>query len=615
VNAAWPSKALAEVCEIKPPKSEAKRTLKDSDLVSFVPMEDLGIDQKFLEQKSERKLGQVAGSYTYFADGDVLLAKITPCFENGKLSIAKGLRNGIGFGSSEYIVFRPSNELSNEYLYYFLLQESFRLDGIKTMSGAVGHKRVSKEFIERYRIPLPPLSEQQRIVAILDEAFAGLLKATENAEKNLKNARDLFESYLNSVFSTGECPSTALAEVCSISSRLVDPRKPPFIDLPHLGAGNMASKTGALSDIKTAREEGLKSGKFLFDSTMVLYSKIRPYLMKACRPDFKGLCSADVYPLSPNSGQLDRNFLFHLLMSKDFTDFAISGSDRAGMPKVNREHLFKYSFKLPSIGEQVLLARKLDKLAIESNRLATFYERKLVDFAALKQSILQKAFYGELSNTATQAVVQSTPGIADMRRETALVIALAYERHKRNKRDKSFGHTKEQKILHMVEAVAEFDLGRQPTRDAAGPNDFHHMLAAEEWAETNKYFRISERASGGYQFQPLRQYYELLASAKSLDQVVRNNIDRVIDVFIDMNMQEAEVFATVYAAWNNLLIEGKTPTDDEIVRAAREDWHPDKLKISRAKFVEGLRQVRQKNFKPKGQGRFVAALAQSRLPL
>ncbi len=179
MSAVWSSKVLAEVCKIKPPKGEAKRKLKDADLVSLVPMEDLGVDQKFLKPKVERKLGQVSGSYTYFAEGDVLLAKITPCFENGKLDIARYLTNGIGFGSSEYIVFRPRDELNNEYLYYFLSQDLFRADGAKTMSGAVGHKRVSKEFIERCRIPLPPLPEQQRIVAILEEAFAGLATATE----------------------------------------------------------------------------------------------------------------------------------------------------------------------------------------------------------------------------------------------------------------------------------------------------------------------------------------------------------------------------------------------------------------------------------------------------
>ena len=87
MKAGWQTKRLADVCEIKPPKVEARRRLSDKDSVSFVPMEDLGIDQKFFVPTQTRPLTEVAGSYTYFANGDVLLAKITPCFENGKLAL------------------------------------------------------------------------------------------------------------------------------------------------------------------------------------------------------------------------------------------------------------------------------------------------------------------------------------------------------------------------------------------------------------------------------------------------------------------------------------------------------------------------------------------------
>jgi type I restriction enzyme S subunit len=163
-------------------------------------MEDLGIDDKFVRATQAKPLSAVEGSYTYFADGDVLLAKITPCFENGKLGIAANLTNGIGFGSSEYIVFRPDTALNREYLYYYLSRETFRVEGAARMSGAVGHKRVAKEFIEGYPIPIPPLSEQRRIVGILDEAFEGIAAAKVSAEKNLQNARALFESHLQSVF-------------------------------------------------------------------------------------------------------------------------------------------------------------------------------------------------------------------------------------------------------------------------------------------------------------------------------------------------------------------------------------------------------------------------------
>ena len=174
----WLEKTLIEVCEIKPPKNEAKKILKNSDFVSFAPMEDLGINQKYLNPKKQRTLEDVAGSYTYFAEGDVLLAKITPCFENGKLGIAKNLTNGIGFGSSEYIVFRPNKELSNEFLYYFLSRKRFIEKGAVRMSGAVGHKRVSKEFIEGYKIAFPLLEVQKELVKKID----ALSKETQRLE-------------------------------------------------------------------------------------------------------------------------------------------------------------------------------------------------------------------------------------------------------------------------------------------------------------------------------------------------------------------------------------------------------------------------------------------------
>ena len=398
MKAGWRLEPIAVVCEIKPRKAEARCKISADDLVSFVPMESLGIDQKFLTTTRTRPLSEVAGSYTYFADGDVLLAKITPCFENGKLGIAADLMNGIGFGSSEYIVFRPNASIVKDWLYYFLSRESFRKEGAERMTGAVGHKRVAKDFIESYLIPVPLLLEQHRIVSILDEAFDGIATAKANAEKSLQNARAFFESHLQTVFSQRGKGwiEMKLADVCAITSTLVDPRKAEFLDLTHVGAGNIESKTGALFELKTAREEGLISGKFLFDESMVLYSKIRPYLMKVARPDFSGLCSADMYPLAPLPGEADKDYLFHLLLSKHFTDYAIQGSARAGMPKVNREHLFEFRVCLPSVSKQREIAAKLDELHEETQRLGAIYQQKLTALDDLKKSLLHQAFSGQL---------------------------------------------------------------------------------------------------------------------------------------------------------------------------------------------------------------------------
>jgi type I restriction enzyme S subunit len=242
------------------------------------------------------------------------------------------------------------------------------------------------------------LSEQQRIVGILDAAFEGIATAKANAEQNLRNARALFESHLDSAL-TESGPGweeRRFDEVCSITSTLVDPRKDEYRQLIHVGAGNIQPKTGALIELKTGQEEGLISGKFLFDESMVLYSKIRPYLMKVARPDFSGLCSADMYPLSPNPDVANRDFLFHLLLSKHFTDYAILGSARAGMPKVNREHLFEFRVSLPSVKVQQRIASGLDKLHEDTKRLASLYVAKLQQLDALKKSLLHQAFGGQL---------------------------------------------------------------------------------------------------------------------------------------------------------------------------------------------------------------------------
>ncbi len=183
-----------------------------------------------------------------------------------------------------------------------------------------------------------------------------------------------------------------LAEVCSIETALVDPRKPEYLSLIHIGGANIESETGTLVNLKSAEEEGLRSGKFAFDESMVLYSKIRPYLKKVARPDFKGLCSADIYPLSPNRNDLDRGFLYYLLLSQEFTDFALSGSARAGMPKVNREHLFKFRFSLPLLSEQQRIVGILDEAFDGIATAKANAEKNLQNARALFESHLQSVF-------------------------------------------------------------------------------------------------------------------------------------------------------------------------------------------------------------------------------
>ena len=198
----WEEKKLINVCELKPQKKEARDKLSETDLVTFLPMEDLGVLNKEIVGVKERQFKDVAGSYTYFANNDVLLAKITPCFENGKIGIARNLINGVGFGSSEYIVFRTQGSIEPEYLYYFLSRNKIREEGRKYMSGAVGHKRVSKDWIENYLISFPKsLKTQQTIVRKLDALSTETKKLEAIYQQKINDLEELKKSVLQKAFS------------------------------------------------------------------------------------------------------------------------------------------------------------------------------------------------------------------------------------------------------------------------------------------------------------------------------------------------------------------------------------------------------------------------------
>ncbi|MBC8509416.1 MAG: restriction endonuclease subunit S [Chloroflexi bacterium] len=279
-----------------------------------------------------------------------------------------------------------------DYLYWYL---TF-FDWQKAAEGdhKIKGKTLNKAKLKLLPVLVPPLPEQELIVRTLDETVATIATLTANTQKNLANALELFESELNRLLSQfgDQWVEKKLGEVCEIESNLVDPRDSKYIDQPHIGAGNIVSRTGELVAVQTAREEKLRSGKYVFDSRMVLYSKIRPYLMKVCRPPFDGLCSADVYPLLPVGSFISRNFLFYLLLSKHFTDYAISGSARAGMPKINRKHLFAYKRPFPPPDQQNHISSTLDIKLDEIRRLEGLYNKKLVVLTELKQSILNKTF-------------------------------------------------------------------------------------------------------------------------------------------------------------------------------------------------------------------------------
>ena len=184
IPAHWEAKRLKNVLRLNPSGTEIRRLPSDT-MVSFVPMEAVG-DYGGLDLSLTKALSDIGDGYTHFRDGDILVAKITPSFENGKGALTNELVNGIGFGSTELHVLRCTFDLDVWYAFYLTLASVFRKLGEAEMYGAAGQKRVPESFISNLVHPLPPLPEQRAIATFLDRETDKIDELVSQKERLIK---------------------------------------------------------------------------------------------------------------------------------------------------------------------------------------------------------------------------------------------------------------------------------------------------------------------------------------------------------------------------------------------------------------------------------------------
>lgn len=230
-------------------------------------------------------------------------------------------------------------------------------DKIYSMGKGMAQRNLDMPSFKKLQIPVPPLSEQQRIVEELD-LLSGII---EKKKAQLKELDTLAQSIFYDMFGDNNYEIVTLGEVVEIKSTLVSPTDLPYSEMLHVSPSNIISNVGSIVDCVKAKEESLISGKYTFSKGMILYSKIRPNLNKVAIPNFDGICSADMYPLSIK-GKVNSIFIWRLLLSKGFLEYAIKHSGRARMPKLNREALFAYRFPLPPLPLQQQFAEKVEAI-------------------------------------------------------------------------------------------------------------------------------------------------------------------------------------------------------------------------------------------------------------
>lgn len=258
--------------------------------------------------------------------------------------------------SNEFPTFTLGPELVPDWMRHVCRSPRLWAEMKNRVSGTVQRrKRLNPEQLLQIQLPIPPREVQVGIVEILDAVDDHIIALGAEADAVARVHDATRESLL------GDAPLVPLSDVCELTARLVDPRLDEYADLTHVGVEAIAKGTGEIVGARTAREDEVISGKYLFGEGDVIYSKIRPALRKVAVPAFSGLCSADAYPLRPKDG-IPATLLREVLLQKRVVELAVSMAGRTKMPKVNRKQLFSIEVAMPRTESRGLVDAVLSAL-------------------------------------------------------------------------------------------------------------------------------------------------------------------------------------------------------------------------------------------------------------
>lgn len=337
-------------------------------------------------------------------EGDVLVTSAGPRARCGVAALVQKTRPRLMLSGKMYRFRFDEALVDSRFGEAYLLSDAAvrTIDGMKTGISDSGLNLTHARF-RKLPFPVPPLDEQRRIVGAIEEQFSRLDAADESLALAQMRASVFRGAMLNWLFTQDGIDWVELGQVARIESRLVDPAE--YQDSPHIAPNHIEGRTGRLLPFATVRQDGVTSGKYLFKSGDILYSKIRPYLAKAVVVDFEGVCSADMYPIATD---LDPRFLHFWLISGRFTALAAGKQGRSVLPKINREALFGLPAPSASFDVQQKLVAEVDRSWSMLDALEDELSRSRARSVAMRQAMLRDAFAGRLGlgDAATSADVE-----------------------------------------------------------------------------------------------------------------------------------------------------------------------------------------------------------------
>lgn len=385
------------------PSTPIPEALSPDAKVAFVPMASVG-ENGLLTLSQTRPLAEVTTGYTSFIENDVLLAKITPCMENGKAAVAPRLGSPVGFGSTEFHVLRPKPGVDSRFVFHQVWSDRFRTEAAKNMTGSAGQKRVPKAFMERYEVPDYQGEEQERIAAILDKADA--------IRRKRQQALRLTDDFLRSVFLDmfGDLMTNPLGW----------PIKPLSEGVVEFEGGRnvMPTETPRADGVRVLKVSAVTSGEYKpdesksFDQTeeFPAHYIVREGDLLISRANTSELVGAVAYVwktkgkemlpdklwrfIWPEERTIEPLFMLHLARSRYFREQLIqraTGSS-GSMKNIGKAKMLEIPIPFPPID----LQRTFSRIAMRSRLASESSVASMKQAETLFSSLQQRAFSGEL---------------------------------------------------------------------------------------------------------------------------------------------------------------------------------------------------------------------------
>jgi type I restriction enzyme S subunit len=410
----------ARFCMRVNPSSDRLRQLKLDDEVSFVPMEAVG-EYGGLNLDVVKPLDEIGGSYTEFQDGDIVVAKITPCFENGKGALAEGLMNGAALGTTELHVLRAANDLDRRFLFYLTISSTYRKTGEAEMYGAGGQKRVPSDFNKDFRTPLPPRDEQRAIADFLDRETARLDTLMGKRRELIEKLKEKRTALISRTVTRGLDSSAKLKpsgiewlgdipehwevrRIATVADKItngfVGPTRDILVDEGvrylqslHIKKNKILFERQYFVEPEWSREHH----KSVLNAGDVLIVQTGDIGQVACVPkEFEGCNCHALIIVGPTRGKLHGPFLSWFLLSSFGFDELKRIQTGALHPHLNCTFVRDVCFPYPPISEQQLIAGYLDRETAKIDKMIEKVEAAIEKLQEYRTALITAAVTGKI---------------------------------------------------------------------------------------------------------------------------------------------------------------------------------------------------------------------------